>query len=665
MAALPTPDPRPDARAQASDDRLRLLRELGAQAVPAWAAIESLADASTRLVVVERAERKAFDDGEIADWIRDARRLSALDHPNVARVRDVIIRSGEILVVSEFVDGVRWREFATTTTLETALRVFVDALTGLSALHNMRDARDAKRQVFKLVHGGLTPDCVVVGLDGIARVVGASRPRSATARLAGTGSAYLAPEVLLEDDAVDARADVYSVGVMLWEALSQRRFLPNMQPSAIVTQLLSGRVPGVTLPEGSPWAAPLADVVTRALSADPEKRFSSAAAMAADLRRIGALKLPLALRVAAGVRATFGKAISARRAELERGEVDANKGPLRGSKPSPEELSIDVTDDVADALRPEASQTASTVPPPGVPREPGPELDEPRAVSAFELSPGPVAIAPPPQPAPLPPPPAPVATAQPLRSAPLAPPQAPVVAAQPLRPPPLGPPPAPVAAAQPLRPAPLAPPPAPEAVPLPPPAPVAIAAPPAPVAVVAPVAQVAVVAPVAPVAVAAPVAPKPSAPARLPIAITTAAPFALATPASLEGSEARATRPNGMLRTAAAAAAVLGIGAATWWIASRDAHPATVIAAPSATAQTAERPPHESAAETAAPAPVAPPLGATPASAPMPTSAGEPPPAIVNEPPAAPTSARAPAPAVVLPPKQRHPATRAYDPQGI
>ena len=131
---------------------------------------------SARLVVVERAERKAFDDGEIADWIRDARRLSALDHPNVARVRDVIIRSGEILVVSEFVDGVRWREFAATTTLETALRVFVDALTGLSALHDLRDARDAKRQLFKLVHGGLTPDCIVVGLDGVARVVGASRP---------------------------------------------------------------------------------------------------------------------------------------------------------------------------------------------------------------------------------------------------------------------------------------------------------------------------------------------------------------------------------------------------------------------------------------------------------------------------------------------------------
>jgi hypothetical protein len=623
LAALPTPDPRPDARGQASDDRLRLLRELGAQAVPAWAAIESLADASTRLVVVERAQRKAFDDGEIADWIRDARRLSTLDHPNVARVRDVIIRSGEILVVSEFVDGVRWREFATTTTLETALRVFVDALTGLSALHNMRDA---KRQVFKLVHGGLTPDCVLVGLDGVARVVGASRPRSATSRLAGTGSAYLAPEVLLEDDSVDARADVYSVGVMLWEALSRRRFLPNMQPSAIVTQLLSGRVPGVTLPEGSPWAAPLADVVTRALSADPEKRFSSAAAMAADLRRIGALKLPLAQRVAAAVRATFGEAITARRAELERGVVDANKGSPRGSKPWSEELSIDVTDDVAESLRPEASQTASTVPPPGVPQEAGPKLDELRAVNALELSAEPLPIAPP------------------REAAPLAPLPAPVMAAQPLRPAPLAPPPAPVMAAQPLRPAPLPP----------PPAPVAVAAPAAPVA-----------APAAPVAIAAPAAAKPSAPAHVPIAITTAAPFALATPASLEGSEARPTRPNGLLRAAAAVAAVLGIGAATWWIASRDAHPASALAAPSAAAQ---HPPHESATESAAPeAPVAPPVGANPGPAPLPTSGTDPPPAIVNEPPPAPTSARAPAPgpALVLPPKQKHSSTRAYDPQGI
>ena len=402
MAALSKPDARPDARGQASDERLRLLRELGTQAVPAWAALESLPGADARLVVVERAERQQFEDGEIADWIRDARRLSALHQPNVARVLDVVIRSGEILVISEFVDGVRWRELAATATLETALRVFVDALTGLNALHALRGAGDSGQQAFKLVHGGLTPDCIVVGLDGVASVVGASRPRSATARLAGRESAYLAPEVLLEDDSADARADVYSVGVMLWEAMSERRFLPDLQPSAIVTLLLSGRVPAVTIPGSAPWAAPLADVVMRALSADPEKRFRSAAAMATEVRRVAALKLPLTTRVAAGVRASFGDAIKARRAELERGRVRASEAQLRGSRPSNDDLAIDVTDET-DEAPPQASQIASIVAPKtastaalpsAIPAAPSPiAVASPAALpSAIPAAPSPIAV---------------------------------------------------------------------------------------------------------------------------------------------------------------------------------------------------------------------------------------------------------------------------------
>jgi hypothetical protein len=548
--------------------------------VPTWAALDSRATDGARLVVVERAQRDAFEDGEIADWIRDARRLSALEHPNVARVRDVVIRRGDVLVVSEFVDGVRWGEFATSAPLETALRVLVDALTGLSAIHTLRDPGDPKRQIFKLVHGGLTPDCVVVGLDGIARVVGASRPRSATARLAGTGSAYLAPEVLLEDESADSRADIYSVGVLLWEALSRKRFLPGMQPSAIVTQLLSGRVPAVTVPEASPWAAPLAEVAMRALSADPQKRFSSAAAMAAEVRRIGALKLPLPIRLAAGVREAFGEAAKARRAELERGEIRPSAISFRASGPPVEEL-IDVTEEA-----PEASQTASTVPPP----------------VSHEATPRPRGPAP--------------------------------VVIPPLDPPPL-----------------------------------AVVAPPAP-ALVPPRAVVAL-APAPPARVPAQV---PSARADADDqAITTAAPFALATSARLAPAQAPAGRPKGTFRIVAGSGAVLVIGAATFWVASRG--PATHAAA------TPDRPPAiapalNSPRETVTEAPAAktadPTLGPTTATADAPANAPPPPPA-ANAAPAGAHSPAPPAPVLHAPlpaspvparPK-RSPAHREYDPQGI
>jgi serine/threonine-protein kinase len=559
LAALPTPDPRPDAHPGASDEGLRLLRELGDQAVPAWAALDSRAEGRARLVVVERAARASFEDGEIADWIGDARRLSTLEHPNVIRVHDVVIRSGDVLVVSDFLDGVRWSELAATATLDTALRVIADALAGLSAIHNLRDPADPKRQLFKLVHGALTPDCIIVGLDGVARIIAASRPKSATARLAETRSAYLAPEVLLEDDSADARADVYSVGVMLWEALSQRRFLPNLPPSAIVTQLLSGRIPAVTVPEASPWAAPLADVVMRALSADPEKRFPSAAAMSAELRRIGGVKLPLAVRVAGGVRATFAEVAKKRRAELERGEVRPSDVSLRATRP-PEELSVDVTEFT------EPSQTASTVPPP-MSREPsvGARPSPAIAIPPLDASPKPGVLATPPKP-----------------PSTLPPPNAP---------------PKPVALATPPKPPSTLPP------PNAPPKPVALAAPPTP----PPASRAPITtgpsqrhAAVLPLEAHAPPPPDPSEAALEPDPVTTAGPFAMATQPELTPQEVTFLPPKRMLRILVAGGAVLVIGGATWWIASRGSAspPAGDRGTPSAVARPTAAPGHGSVTET-------------------------------------------------------------------
>jgi hypothetical protein len=97
-------------------------------------------------------------------------------------------------------------------------------------------------------------------------------------------------------------------------------------------------------------------VASRALSADPEKRFMSAAALAADVRRIAGPKLAAPVRVAAFVRAAFGDRVQARRAELERGEVRVREvsGVL---EPAPE--SVDVSVD----LEP-TTATISTAPTP-------------------------------------------------------------------------------------------------------------------------------------------------------------------------------------------------------------------------------------------------------------------------------------------------------------
>ncbi|HEY8087582.1 MAG TPA: protein kinase, partial [Polyangiaceae bacterium] len=368
-----------DARGVPPAERYRLLRELGARAVPTRAAIDTQVEGRNKVVVVERVERGGtHGDQEIADWVRDARRLATLDHPNVVRVRDVVIRGEDVLVVNDFIDGVRWSELVETKprpALEVALRIFVDVLSGLSAIHNLRDA---KREPLKLVHGELTPDCVIVGLDGIGRLASTCRLHSATARPGRDGSAYLAPEVLLADESTGPKADVYSVGVMLWEALSGRALFPNTQPSAIVTHLLSGKVAKPVIPEGVPWAAPLADIVAGALAADPEKRFASAAALAAELRKVAGPKLAPPTKVAGLVRGTHGDAIRARREALERGE-EPKAREVSGVEPPPD------SEVVADSIKPEP--IPSTAPTP-LPPQPG--------VAALEIPPE--AVKPPPLP---------------------------------------------------------------------------------------------------------------------------------------------------------------------------------------------------------------------------------------------------------------------------
>jgi eukaryotic-like serine/threonine-protein kinase len=394
--------PANSARVSSVAERFRLIRELGSGSVPVWAALDLQANARVRLVVVERLSRGGhYRDAEIDDWARDARHLSTLEHPNVARTREVDVRGADTLVVSDFIDGVRWSELGSRTTpvpLDVSLRVLVDVLGGLWAIHNLRDA---DRRPLKLVHGELTPQNVVVGFDGISKVVGLHRVRTATAGPGAAASAYLAPEVLRAEESADARADVFSVGAMLWEALSGKALFAGIPASAIAAQVSGGGVPRATLPENSAWAAPLVDIAARALAADPANRFASTAAFATELRRVGGPKLAQRMRVEALVRATNGDTIRGRREALERGEgarevsaVEAVEAvaPHAGRYPS---IPIDVEIDDGDG------GTAPTPVPPLPPARPQPAPP----VAA------PPPVAPPPLPPPLPPPRTPAATA--------------------------------------------------------------------------------------------------------------------------------------------------------------------------------------------------------------------------------------------------------------
>lgn len=146
-----------------------------------------------------------------------------------------------------------------------SLRWLLDAMAGLGLLY----------RTLGFVHGELQPEHVVLGDDGIGRLVPVVRAHWVRGEQRPPESLYyLAPEKLL-GDGVDARSDVFSAGVMLWEAVAGQRLLEAYSVEDVIARLMSGGIPRARAPEGEGWTAPLAVIAERAIAVDPARRFSA------------------------------------------------------------------------------------------------------------------------------------------------------------------------------------------------------------------------------------------------------------------------------------------------------------------------------------------------------------------------------------------------------
>ena len=160
-------------------------------------------------------------------------------------------------------------------------------LAGLEYAHTLTDLDGSPLEV---VHRDVSPQNVFVTYDGqvklvdfgVAKTLAAShhtRPGTIKGKLA-----YMAPEQL-HQPTVDRRADLFSVGVMLWEMVAGRRMWPGKTEVEIVGHLVSGR-PLQPLPLDSSLPAGLDAICERALDPDPDRRYQTAAEMEMDLEAV-------------------------------------------------------------------------------------------------------------------------------------------------------------------------------------------------------------------------------------------------------------------------------------------------------------------------------------------------------------------------------------------
>jgi eukaryotic-like serine/threonine-protein kinase len=293
-----------------------------------------------RLVVIKRVHPHLLADRDFHDMFRDEGRVAAmLHHPNVVAVTDVVELDGELFLVMEYVESTSLssllsaaRSLGQRLPPGVVSRIILDTLSGLHAAH---EAVDIRGHGLEIVHRDVSPQNVVVGVDGSSRLIdfGVAKARH---RLTETRSGslkgkhgYMAPEQA-KAIAVDRRADVFSAGVVLWEALVGERLFRGENELDTMARVQEQPIPlpstqGVNVPPG------LDAVVMKALERDRDRRYRTAAEFLEELET--ALPPAAPRDVAAVVKAFCGDRIDARRKTLQ-SILDGQIQPLSAVSPS-------------------------------------------------------------------------------------------------------------------------------------------------------------------------------------------------------------------------------------------------------------------------------------------------------------------------------------------
>jgi len=229
----------------------------------------------------------------LAMFLDEARLAARLHHPNVVQTNEVGEALGNYFIAMEYLDGqpfnrvcYRARKMAASgLCVEACSTIVVEALAGLHYAHELRDYGDKPLGV---VHRDASPHNIFVTYNGQVKVVdfGIAKAASRSAETR-TGTlkgkiGYMAPEQA-RCEAVDRRADVFSMGVVLWEAITGTRLWQDANEFQIIDRLSSG-APLPTVRSRRPDAPmELEAICGRALAIDPAERYATAADMRGEL----------------------------------------------------------------------------------------------------------------------------------------------------------------------------------------------------------------------------------------------------------------------------------------------------------------------------------------------------------------------------------------------
>jgi serine/threonine protein kinase len=244
-----------------------------------------------RRVVVKTIRTELLADERAALMFVDEARIAAgLHHRNIVQILDFDRFDGGAFLVTEYVEGCDLRTLlqhaGAPPPYEVAVTIAAELGAGLDAAH---EATAADGSPLNLVHRDVSPSNVLLGIAGEVKLAdfGVAKTRSRSYQTTSgsiKGKApYMAPEQILGEP-LDRRADVFGLGVLLFELSTRTRLYSARTDATAMRQILDGEVPDPA--ERRPGYPPeLAAIVRRALARDRDARYPSARALVDDLDR--------------------------------------------------------------------------------------------------------------------------------------------------------------------------------------------------------------------------------------------------------------------------------------------------------------------------------------------------------------------------------------------
>ncbi len=219
-------------------------------------------------------------ESEKSRFIQEAKAASALNHPNVCTIYDILENEGQLFIVMEYVDGATLRG-KHNLSVKQVIDVGAQAAEGVAAAHEKGIVhRDIKPENIMLTKSGVVK-VMDFGLAKLNKAEEASRLTKAGTTLGTVG--YMSPEQVQGQD-VDHRSDIFSLGVVLYELLSGESPFKGVHETAIMYEIVNVDPPPMSSIRHE-IAPELDDIILECLEKEKDDRCQSARELAKDLRK--------------------------------------------------------------------------------------------------------------------------------------------------------------------------------------------------------------------------------------------------------------------------------------------------------------------------------------------------------------------------------------------